>query len=360
MTNYGSTLSAPPRLNRSRRKAQNVSTSEMVKQRAFCDDEEFFMLAEPNSEQLDIFTWIYANREWLNQSLTEKGAILFRGFSIDSADKFQKFTSGCTADLLDYKERAAPRIEVASKIYTSTEFPEDQTIPLHHEMSYANNWPAKLWFFCATAAKKGGCTPIASERKVTANIDKKIKQHFMEKKIMYVRNYGEGIDLSWQEAFQTDSKADVEAYCKRLGMTCEWRSQDRLRTRTIGQVMVRHPITGEHLWFNHALLFHMSNLSSEVRNGLLQQFEPEAFPRNVFYGDGSYIEEDMMEELREIYRNNTVRFDWQEGDILMLDNFLSVHGRDPYQGPRKILVAMGELQTNLGVQLNEFQSMPQA
>ena len=33
----------------------------------------------------------------------------------------------------------------------------------------------------------------------------------------------------------------------------------------------------------------------------------------------------------------------QEGDILMLDNMLSAHGRNPYTGPRKILVTMGEM-----------------
>ncbi|MFN2414368.1 MAG: TauD/TfdA family dioxygenase, partial [Pyrinomonadaceae bacterium] len=35
-----------------------------------------------------------------------------------------------------------------------------------------------------------------------------------------------------------------------------------------------------------------------------------------------------------------------EGDVMMLDNFLSSHGREPFAGPRRILVAMAELYTN--------------
>jgi alpha-ketoglutarate-dependent taurine dioxygenase len=47
-----------------------------------------------------------------------------------------------------------------------------------------------------------------------------------------------------------------------------------------------------------------------------------------------------------------VIFPWRQDDILMLDNFLVSHGREPFVGPRRILVAMAELYTS-EFQLNQ-------
>ncbi|MNG41197.1 Taurine catabolism dioxygenase TauD, TfdA family [compost metagenome] len=38
-----------------------------------------------------------------------------------------------------------------------------------------------------------------------------------------------------------------------------------------------------------------------------------------------------------------MRFDWRKGDVILLDNMLAAHARDPFEGPRKIVVAMGEM-----------------
>ena len=265
---------------------------------------------------------------------------------MDSVQQFEQFARSISPQLLDYSERAAPRTEVGDKVYTSTEFPSDQHIPLHHEMSYSHNWPMKLWFYCQQPAQQGGRTPIADDRKVFHLIDRKIKEQFMNKRVMYVRNYGEGVDLSWQEAFQTNDRSIVEHYCHKSGMQLEWLDNTRLRTRQVRQAVATHPRTGDVVWFNHAHMFHISNLQPNVRASLLAEFKDDELPRNAFYGDGSRIETSVLDEIREIYRAATISFPWQVGDILMLDNFLASHGREPFVGPRKILVAMAELFTN--------------
>jgi alpha-ketoglutarate-dependent taurine dioxygenase len=309
-------------------------------------EKRFPLLMEAQAANLDLVAWAANNRELIENKLLEGGALLFRGFKVEGLSQFEQFARAISGELLDYRERAAPRREVASRVYTSTEFPADQPIPLHHEMSYSHNWPTKIWFYCAQPAMQGGSTPIANDREVFNLIDQKIKKRFMEKRVMYVRNYGGGLDLSWQEAFQTHERSVVEEYCRQAHTQFEWRDGDRLRTRQIRQATANHPKTGEMVWFNHAHMFHLSNLPLEMRNMLLAEFKDDEIPRNAFYGDGSAIESSILDEIRDVYQRSAVIFPWRKGDILMLDNFLTSHGRDPFIGPRQILVAMAELYTN--------------
>jgi hypothetical protein len=103
------------------------------------------------------------------------------------------------------------------------------------------------------------------------------------------------------------------------------------------------------VWFNHATFFHVTTLESEVRDVLVRTLGPEDLPTNTCYGDGSLIEPDVLDELREAYRQETVTFHWQEGDILLLDNMLVAHGRACYSGRRKILVGMAEPCSDRGI-----------
>lgn len=332
------------------RKPVRVSQEELTRSAPLpeSDDPDFMLKIEPAMENVSLSSWAETSRDSILERLHRHGAILFRGFGIEP-DGFRDVARAITPDLLDYRERAAPRHEVKQNVYTSTEFPSDQVIPLHHEMSYSHNWPKQIFFYCQQAAQQGGRTPIANDRAVIDRLDPEVKERFRSKGVMYVRNYGEGVDLPWREAFQTDDKEEVEAYCRRAGMKVEWRDRDRLRTWSKRQVFATHPDTGDTVWFNHAHLFHMSNLGPEVREALLSEFEPDELPRNAFHADGSAIDEGDLDHIRDVYEGIAVRFPWQEGDLLLVDNFLVSHGRESYEGPRTVLVAMAELYTNTEV-----------
>jgi alpha-ketoglutarate-dependent taurine dioxygenase len=325
-----------------RRKVVKVSEEDLVKMDHLDAEKRFPLVVKPKVADLNLLAWAERDREFIERQLLEWGAVLFRGFKVESHSQFEQFARAISGELMDYRERAAPRREVGARIYTSTEFPADQTIPLHHEMAYSHNWPSKIWFFCDQPAQQGGSTPIANGREVFGLIDPKIKERFIEKRVMYVRNYGEGLDMSWQVAFQTEERSVVEEYCRQAHTEFEWRDGDRLRTRQVRQATVNHPKTGETIWFNHAHLFHISNLPAEVRDALLSEFEDDEIPRNAFYGDGSRIESSVLDEIRNIYQRSAIVFPWRRCDVLMLDNFLVSHGREPFVGPRNILVAMAE------------------
>ena len=300
------------------------------------------LVVQPAVNGVNLIAWVTNNREFIETHLLEHGAILFRNFDVHEVAEFERFIGAISGRLLDYSYRSTPRRQVSGKIYTSTEYPASQSIPLHNENAYSRNWPMKIWFFCIRPAEGGGETPIADSRRVYERIGSKIKERFVGKKLVYVRNYGSGLDLPWQNVFQTTDKSEVEEYCRIVGMEFEWIDEDRLRTRQLCQAVATHPRTGERVWFNQAHLFHVSRLAVEVRGSLLSTLKEEDLPRNVYYGDGSPIEASVLDEICEKYEQEAITFPWQQGDILMLDNMLTAHGRRPFVGQRKVVVGMAE------------------
>jgi hypothetical protein len=214
---------------------------------------------------------------------------------------------------------------------------------LHNEQAYTRDWPMKIWFYCMQPAQQGGETPIADSRAIYRDMPPSIRERFAEKGVMYVRNYGNGLDVDWQQVFGTDSRPEVEAYCAGHEIECEWKEDGELRTRQICQGTAQHPVTGEWVWFNQAHLFHVSNLEPEVRESLLDVVGDEVdLPRNVFYGDGSPIDDETLSTVRGVLERHKISFPWQAGDVVMLDNMLTAHARAPFKGPRKVIVAMAE------------------
>ncbi|PGT57973.1 taurine catabolism dioxygenase TauD [Bacillus cereus] len=300
------------------------------------------LLITPKRPDIDIATFVKQNEELINSYLIKYGGILFRGFNVDSQEKFNRFLDINCSEILEYNESSSPRTEVGNKVYTSTDFPNDQVILQHNELSYSSVWPMKIWFCSVTPAKQGGETPISDVRQVYKKLDPKIRDIFSQKGWMLVRNYGDGFGLPWQEVFHTENKKEVEKYCERHGIQVEWKDGNRLRTSQIRKAIRQHPISGEFVWFNHAAFWHESSLKADIREMLISLLGREGLPYNTYYGDGTPIEDSIIETIREVYDSETVMFPWKKGDLLMLDNMLAAHGRNSYIGERKTLVSMGE------------------
>ena len=332
-----------------RRKAVRLSQERLIEAKLLRSGKTLPLVVQPTVDGLDLLAWVTSNQEFIETNLFKYGAILFRNFKIKSIVEFEKLIGAISSELLEYTYRSTPRTQVSGKIYTSTEYPATQFIPLHNEMAYSRSWPMKIWFFCVKSAQQGGETPIADSRKVFESIPSKIREKFIEKQVMYVRCYGKSLDLPWQEVFQTTNKADVEDYCRNAGIEFEWKGSNNLITRQVCQAVATHPQTGDSVWFNQAHLFHISSLSPEVNKLLLAEFKDEELPRNAYYGDGSTIEISVLDKIREVYKQEAVLFSWQSGDILMLDNMLVAHGRKPFVGLRKVVVGMSETFINQNI-----------
>lgn len=289
----------------------------------------------------DLAGWIGANRDTVDDLVRRAGAVLFRGFAVPDAAAFHDAIGALSDEVLSYGERSSPRSEViGNRVYTSTEHPASERILPHNEQSYTLNWPMRISFFCETPPDTGGRTPLVDSRRVLTRLSAVTRARFEETGVRYVRNYIPGISLSWQEAFQTDDRAVVEEHCGRDGITCEWSGDGSLRTTQTRPAVHRHPVTGEATWFNHAHFFHVLSMPSGVGQDLLDSLGEERLPYHTYYGDGAPIGPETLDELHRAYEAETRSFDWQRGDVLVVENMLVAHARDSYTGPRRILAAM--------------------
>jgi alpha-ketoglutarate-dependent taurine dioxygenase len=324
-----------------RRQSVRVSKGEMVRIEPPPTGGSLPLLLTPAIADLNLSSWAEANRQSIDSLINQHGALLFRGFGLKSAEDLAQFVKASSGEPpLEYQERSSPRSTVSGNIYTSTDYPADQSIVLHNENSYRLTFPTRIYFHCVIPARSGGETPLANSRGVLRRIPAPIRERFMEKQVLYVRNYGDGFGVSWQTAYQTEDKAEVEKICRRDEIDFEWKSGDRLRTRSVRPAIIKHPRTGEVSWFNHAVFFNVTSLESSMCTVLLSELGEENLPTNTYYGDGSRIEADELTDLRAAYDAETVRFPWQSCDVLMVDNILTSHGRGPYEGDRRVLVGM--------------------
>jgi alpha-ketoglutarate-dependent taurine dioxygenase len=338
------TTTGRPAIGSVRRQAISGSHSELVRWSRLFEADELPALCEPQAAGMRFHEWAAEHRAEIHQRLLQHGAILFRGFAVNGAEDFNRCIDSMSGGALEYKFRASPRTQIQKdlNVYTSTDYPADESIFPHNEHSYSPVFPLHLFLYCDIPALTGGETPIGSTRRLLRRIRPDVREAFARKGIMYVRNYGEGFGLPWQTVFQTTERGVVESYCQGVGIRVEWKSDDRLRTRQVGPALMRHPATGEALWFNHGTFFHELTLPDVVRSHLCREFASDDLPQNTFYGDGSPIEPEFIAHLQAQYQGVMVKFPWHKGDVLLLDNMLALHGRGPFSGPRRVMVAMAQ------------------
>jgi amino acid adenylation domain-containing protein len=319
-----------------------VSRVSLVKTGYLDASETFPLVIQPALDDVDLIEWARGQQKFIEAKLLEHGAILFRGFSVEATREFEQFALSICPELFgEYGD--LPREGVSGKVYGSTPYPPEQAILFHNESSHLQRWPLKIWFFCVQAAQQGGATPIVDCRKVYQLLNPKIRERFARKKVMYVRNYVDGLDVNWRDFFHTSDRSVVEDYCRKASIDFDWKGVNGLITRQVCDAVTQHPKTGQTVFFNQLQTHHVSCLERATRISLLSLLEEEDLPRNIYYGDGSTIEDSVVDEIRELYQQIATSYLWQERDILLLDNMLTAHGRNPYQGERKIVVAMGEM-----------------
>lgn len=301
------------------------------------------LVLEPATPGIALAAWTERNRERVDGLLHRYGALLFRGFDVDPEDGFARFADAVGSGPLAYTQRSTRRVQAGRGVYTSTEYPATHSIALHSENAFQYEWPARIMFHSVQVAATGGATPIADNVAVYDAIDPEVRDEFVGRGITYLRNLGGGLELPWQETFQTDDPAVVEAYCRHRGIRWEWKDGGaRLKTTQVLPAAIRLRAPERRAWFNQAHLFHASNLAAEVREALLAAMPEDDLPRHAYFGDGAPIPDEYLANVRAAYAACLVRFPWRRDDVMLLDNLRACHGRDPFTGTRKVLVSMSD------------------
>src|SRR5439155_24210081 len=286
-------------LRTTKRRVVSVAADELV-QRDHLAGQVFPLVIAPTVPDVDIVQWAAANRADIERDLLAYGAVLFRGFTVDSPERFEASARALSPELLRYVEGSSPRRRLTEYVYTSTEYPSSYTISMHNELSYAHKWPAKLFFCCLKAPNEAGETPLADGRQVLRRISPRVRDRFKSKGVRYVRNMhaGTGTGLSWHAVFDTTERDEVEKYCREGGIAFEWTPEGGLRTEQRRAAIQKHPKTAEEIWFCQVDQWHPTNLPEEVRRALLATTRTSDLPIYATYGDGSELEDEVLAEIR--------------------------------------------------------------
>lgn len=286
------------------------------------------------------------------------GAILFRGFALRNAEDFHAAAALCFAGALrPYLGGISPRGQIISGVYESTRIPSYLRINLHNEMSYLPDPPRALAFFCEIEPNLGGETPLADSRVIYERIPGPIRARVETHGVRYYRHlYGPRwysptravgrilkLHASWSAAFSTDSPSQVEQLCRKQAATVRWNwEESALITNTLPAVR-KHPETGEKVWFNHVSTFLATPRTAGLARWLLYHAgfpSPLSRPFHATLGNGEPFRLAELDSINHAMDSATVMFRWQRGDLLLVDNLLVAHGRMPFRGNRRILVAI--------------------
>jgi alpha-ketoglutarate-dependent taurine dioxygenase len=285
-----------------------------------------------------------AERGRVDELVTRYGSVLFRGFEVTSLEQFAEVGARIGGGLYGGNHEHQP-VSADGLVQTPVAYSAERKLLWHHENAFNDSWPLRLMFCCSQPAATGGETPLADARRVLERVDPDALRRFLDQGVMYVRTFGAGVGLDWRTVMDTTDRAGAEQYCAEHGMAFEWLPDDVLRTRAVRPAVVRHPQTGEWCWFAQLHHWHPSCLDEATREALLSLFEPDEMPRNCYYGDGSPIDDAFIIALGETYAEVESAFAWERGDVLLVDNVLTAHARNPYTGARRMLVALGDMRS---------------
>jgi alpha-ketoglutarate-dependent taurine dioxygenase len=285
--------------------------------------------------------WAAQHRDTLRALATEHGAVLVRGLDLpDTTEISAVFHQLAPTGLLTEQEAFAPRRTYAPGVYSSSTWPPNQLMCMHHEHSYRLEFPGLMLFACLHAPTTGGATALADSPTVLNALPPELIQRFDQHGWLLIRNYHNDIGTPYAQAFGTDDRDTIESYCRANAIEFAWQPDGGLRTRQRRSAIVRHPRTGQRCWFNQIAFLNQWTLDPEVREFLLDDYGPHGLPFDTRFGNDDPLTHDIVQLLNHTYQTHTTAEPWQPGDLLVVDNIRTAHSRQPFHGPREVLIAM--------------------
>jgi hypothetical protein len=290
----------------------------------------------------DAARWTARNRDALRAAVAEHGSVLVRGLGVRDASEVAALLRGLGVAPVTEKESFALRAAYSEGVYSSSNWPTNQPMCMHHELSYALEFPGLMLFACLSAPTEGGATAVADSTAVLDALPPVLTERFEREGWLLTRSYNGEIGASLDQAFGTDDPDAVERYCRANAIEFTWQPDGGLRTVQRRSAVVHHPSSGRSCWFNQIAFLNEWTMDPEVREYLIDEYGPDGLPFNTRYGNGDPITQDVVHLLNGIYEANTTRHPWEAGDLLLVDNVRTAHSREPFKGPRDVVVALAD------------------
>ncbi|UCE76912.1 MAG: TauD/TfdA family dioxygenase [Gammaproteobacteria bacterium] len=298
----------------------------------------------------------------LRETIAGNGALLLRGFPIESPAEFEASLYALGYDLYQNNVGGvSPRGKITNATYSSTDAASPFVIGIHTEFPYHSVRPSMISFYCDTAPSIYGETPIFDCAAVLEDLSDELKHKLKTLRLRYSRFFSArkntlfNFRKPWMDAFLTPDRAVVERHLEQEGIAYSWDRQGNLKTQHTVPAVITDPVSGREC-LNIAIfngdtfaynIGHFAHRYNPFKRHLVQWFvrregsKKDAFLRTTF-GDGSEISRSESEAIQKAAWANAIAYRWLRGDMLILSNIRFGHARLNVAGARRIVTAMGD------------------
>jgi len=327
-------------------------------------------------EDLNIFSndtagqlaYVKENAMELKKMMQENGAVIFRGFDLmKTQDGFVQFYDAlgmkvCLDPLHSVSARPTVDGQKNSPVYEAVnkESRKNFFIGMHNEF-VGTRAPRAAAFVCFKSAETGGEFLLADGRAIFRDLTPELLERLYERNIRY--SVMELPFFDWIDNLPDFTQEPMKAFIKGLAgaainakvdfnVDLRWGEgglyddAKKLQARAPSQPpIVRHPVTGDPTWFCN-----VHSHSSKLRKNREKIYGAERFEdgasqinkSDMFFGDDGDISDDFLMEMDEVTMKNVKYVKMTEGDVVLLDNYKCMHGRNVFDGTRKHGVAWFE------------------
>jgi alpha-ketoglutarate-dependent taurine dioxygenase len=303
---------------------------------------------EAMREQAAFLLWLQRCRPELDRLIVAHGGIVLRGFPVVTTADFEEVIGLFPAYSQGYVGGITPRKLLGKKALESTTIAPQYRIGVHQEMAYTRDYPPRIMFFARIVPEEGGQTIIADMRQVTNRLPADLAEKLDRLGVAAVRNFGNGEHaeraarepefMPWMSSFGTDDRAEVERLCRELGREAIWNANGSLTTVARFPAFVAHPQTGKRVY--RANLHAVRNPFGDSSPQAAELRAYQAMPSGNYFGDGTPLNDAEWASLAGLVDAATREWPWHAGDVMILDNLLVGHGRNPFHGVRETQVAL--------------------
>lgn len=289
----------------------------------------------------------------LTKQLASHGALLFRDLPIHGAHDFSRF-----AHAFGYKPHEIIGIVVdrpilAPNIAPANEAPKEVLVYNHNESPQVPHAPEYIFFYCHKAPHTGGESPISSSLELFHRAQNEMPKFISElaekgilSRVTYKvdQQYKGGATL--KQAFgklvepeddDATRRSKIEAQIARYGRgkhtTWKWTDDGGLVLEHRLPAIRTQPRTELPTLFTGLAAYYKNAKVNGAGRNITQQL----------YGDGTPIPEKYLAQLAKITDEIRVLHKWQQGDVLVFDNVIAQHGREPWKGEQGDRVIMASL-----------------